>query len=60
MNGDLINIGFMVMNPEIFNRIKGDQTVSEQEPLNSLVKDKELVSYTHKGLWQCMDTLREK
>lgn len=60
LDGDLINIGFMVMNPEIFSRIKGDQTVFEQEPLNSLVKDKELVSYTHKGFWQCMDTLREK
>lgn len=60
LDGDLINIGFMVMNPEIFSQIKDDQTVFEQEPLNSLVKNGELVSYTHKGFWQCMDTLREK
>lgn len=60
LDGDLINIGFMVMNPEIFDRIEGENTVFEKEPLNSLVSDGELVSFTHKGFWQCMDTLREK
>ena len=60
LDGDLINIGYMVMNPEIFDRIEGDQTVFEQEPLNSLVQDGELISRTHTGYWQCMDTLREK
>ena len=59
-DGDLINIGYMVMNPEVFNRIEGDFSVFEQQPLNSLVEDGELVSYIHKGYWQCMDTLREK
>lgn len=60
LDGDLINIGFMVMEPEIFDRINGDQTVLEQEPLNSLVRDGELVAHIHKGFWQCMDTMREK
>ena len=50
----------MVMNSGIFDRIEGDDTVFEQNPLNGLVRDRELVSYTHKGFWQCMDTLREK
>jgi glucose-1-phosphate cytidylyltransferase len=60
LDGDLINIGFMVMNPEIFNYIEGDNTIFEQEPLNNLVKKGELVAHTHSGFWQCMDTLREK
>jgi glucose-1-phosphate cytidylyltransferase len=60
LDGDLINIGFMVMNPEIFNRINGDETVFEQEPLNGLVQEGQLVARTHDGFWQCMDTLREK
>lgn len=60
LDGDLINIGFMVMNPEIFDRIEGDGTVFEQEPLNGLVADGELIAYTHTGFWQCMDALREK
>lgn len=60
LDGDLINIGFMVMKPEIFDRIAGDKTVFEKEPLNSLVEEGQLVAHTHKGFWQCMDTLREK
>ena len=60
LDGDLINIGFMVMNPQIFDRIKDDQTVFEQEPLSSLVRDGELIARVHDGFWQCMDTLREK
>ena len=60
LDGNLINIGFMVMNPEIFDYIDGDDTVLETEPLAALVNNGELMAYTHKGFWQCMDTLREK
>lgn len=60
LDGDLINIGFMVMNPEVFDYIEGDDTVFEQEPLNNLVKDGELIARVHDGFWKCMDTLREK
>lgn len=59
-DGDLINIGFMVMEPEIFELIDGDEIPFEKEPMNRLVQKKELVGYIHKGYWQCMDTLREK
>lgn len=58
-DGALINAGYMVLNPEIFNYIKGDETVFEKEPLEDLVKDGQLMSYMHKGFWQCMDTKRE-
>ncbi len=60
LDGDLINIGFFVLEPRIFDYIMGDDTVFENEPLNTLVSMGELTSYTHKGFWQCMDTLREK
>lgn len=60
LDGDLINIGFMVFNPELFDYIDGDSTVFEKEPMNGLVNNGELMSYLHKGYWQCMDTLREK
>ena len=59
-DGDLINIGFMVFKPEIFDYIDGDFTPFEKAPLSNLVRDKGLVGYIHKGYWQCMDTLREK
>lgn len=60
LDGDLINIGFMVMEPKIFEYIDGDSIVFEQEPLKALVKEKQLNAYVHDGFWQCMDTLREK
>lgn len=59
-DGDLINIGFMVMEPKIFDLIEGDATMFEKEPMDSLVKLQQLNAYTHKGFWQCMDTVREK
>ncbi len=59
-DGDLVNIGFMVMEPKIFDFIDNDQTCFEKEPMAALVERGELVGYVHKGYWQCMDTLREK
>ena len=55
-----INAGFMVLEPEVLNYIDGDDTSFEQEPLEKLVAEGQLMSYIHKGFWQCMDTFREK
>ena len=59
-DGSLVNVGFMVCEPEVFGYLEGDQTVLEKEPLENLSKDGQLMAYRHKGFWQCMDTLREK
>lgn len=59
-DGNLINIGFMVFEPELFNYISGDNITFEKEPMTALVERKQLVSYIHRGFWQCMDTKREK
>ena len=58
-DGAPINAGYMVLNPEIFDYIDGDDTVFEREPLERLAKEGQLMSYMHKGFWQCMDTKRE-
>lgn len=55
-----INGGFMVLEPEVFNYIGGDDTVFERYPLEQLSKDEQLSAYRHNGFWQCMDTLRDK
>lgn len=60
LDGDLINIGFMVFEPKLFDYIEGDETIFEKGPLMKLVEYNQLVGYVHKGYWQCMDTLREK
>lgn len=55
-----INVGYMVLDSKIFNYIKGDNTIFETDVLEKLARDGELMSYEHKGFWQCMDTLLEK
>ena len=59
-DGIPINAGYMVLEPEIFNYIEGDNTIFEREPLEKLASMGQLMSYTHRGFWQCMDDLREK
>ena len=54
-----INAGYMVLEPEVFNYIDGDDTVFEQAPLRTLAKEGQLVAYKYNGFWQCMDTKRE-
>ncbi len=49
----------MVLNPESFDYLEGDDTVFEQEPLQRLAAEGQLMGYHHSGFWQCMDTQRE-
>ena len=60
LDGDLINIGFMVYEPQLFDYIEDDTKIIEKGPMVKLVNENQLCAYTHKGYWQCMDTLREK
>jgi len=55
-----INGGFFVFNKEIFDFIENDKTMLEREPLENLVKKKQLRAFKHTGFWQCMDTMRDK
>lgn len=57
---NLINGGFFVLSPKVLDLIKDDKCTWENEPLETLVKNKELMAWKHLGFWQPMDTLREK
>lgn len=59
-DGELINIGYMVFEPALFDLIDDDSTIFEKGPMAKLVEMGQLSAYSHKGFWQCMDTLREK
>ena len=59
-DGAIVNGGFMVCNPEIFQYLEDDNTILEQKPMRELACQGELKSYYHSGFWQCMDTKREK
>ena len=55
-----INAGYMVLEPGIFDYIEGDGSVFEVDVLEKLAAEGQLMSYSHSGFWQCMDTLLEK
>jgi glucose-1-phosphate cytidylyltransferase len=59
-DGTLINVGFCVLEPGVFDYIDGDQTPWEQGPLQRLAADKQLMAFKHAGFWHPMDTLRDK
>lgn len=59
-DGGWINGGYFVLEPDVIDRIEGDDTSWEQEPLCSLAADRQLTAYHHSGFWQPMDTLRDR
>ena len=59
-DSSVVNGGYMVFEPKIFDYLEGDETVFEKEPLQRLAGEGELMAYSHTGFWQCMDTQREK
>ena len=59
--GQVINGGFFVLSPKIFNYISDDPgAVWEHEPLRRLATDRQLNAFPHSGFWQPMDTIRER
>jgi glucose-1-phosphate cytidylyltransferase len=59
-DGGWVNGGYMVLGPQVFDYIEGDQTIFERDPLERIAADGKLVAYQYDGFWQCMDTLRDK
>ena len=59
-DGSWINGGYFVLEPAVIDRISGDRTTWEHEPLRSLATDAELAAFQHNGFWQPMDTLRDR
>ncbi|MGL5206907.1 MAG: glucose-1-phosphate cytidylyltransferase [Acidaminococcaceae bacterium] len=60
MDGGVINGGYMVLEPKIFEYIDRDSTVFEKEPLERVAMEQQLMAFKHNGFWQCMDTQRDK
>jgi glucose-1-phosphate cytidylyltransferase len=59
-DGPPINAGYMVLEPQIFDYIEGDNISFEREPLEKIASEGQLISYVHNGFWQCMDTKKEQ
>jgi glucose-1-phosphate cytidylyltransferase len=59
-DGDWINGGYFVLEPEVLDYIKGDSTIWEREPLERLAHDGQISAYKHTNFWHPVDTLRDK
>lgn len=59
-DGAWINGGYFVLSPSVLDRIEGDATVWEREPMEGLAAEGNIKAFEHKGFWQPMDTLRDK
>lgn len=59
-DGNWINGGYFVLEPQIFDYIEDDNTVWEREPMEKMTKDNQLSAYKHVGFWHPVDTLRDK
>lgn len=59
-DGGVVNAGYMVLDPRIFDYIEGDATVFEKAPIENVVADGQMMAYIHKGFWKCMDTQRDR
>jgi glucose-1-phosphate cytidylyltransferase len=55
---DLVNIGYFVFEPSIFDYLTPD-SVLEEDPIRRLVADKQIGAFKHEGFWKPMDTQRE-
>jgi glucose-1-phosphate cytidylyltransferase len=44
----------------VFDYLDDDNTILERTPLQRLAEEGQLMSYSHNGFWQCMDSKREK
>jgi glucose-1-phosphate cytidylyltransferase len=61
-DGGLINGGFFVLEPKIFNYLNGDMDAIqwEKKPLIEIANDKQLSAFKHFGFWKPMDALRDR
>ena len=59
MDEGWINGGFFVVSNKFLNFIENDKTYLEREPLEKIVRIKELSAYRHNGFWQCIDNMRD-
>ena len=59
-DGNWINGGFFVLEPETIELIDNDLCSWEEQPMKKLANTNELSAFHHNGFWQPMDTLRDK
>lgn len=59
-DGQWVSGGYFVCEKSVLERIEGDDTLWESDPLEDLSSEGQLAVYKHQGFWAAMDTLRDK
>lgn len=57
--GAWVNGGFLVLKPEIFSFLDGDNSSFEIDALPKIAKMNKMGVYKHSGFWQPVDTIRD-
>jgi glucose-1-phosphate cytidylyltransferase len=55
-----VNIGFMVMEPTVYDYLGDGSTMLEAEPFEKLAADGQLAAYRHEGFWSPMDNIHDR
>lgn len=59
-DGNWVNAGFFVLEPEVFNYLEDELTIFERKPLQNLANEGQLKAFHHNGFWMPMDKLSDK
>lgn len=59
-DSSLVNIGFMVMEPGIFDYLGDGSSMLETAPFEKLAENREMAAYEHKGFWSPMDNVHDR
>lgn len=55
-----VNIGFMVMEPEIFKYLGNGNCMLETMPFERLATEEQMAAYKHYGFWSPMDNIHDR
>ena len=55
-----VNIGFMVMQPEVYDYLGDGSMMLEAEPFETLAAAGQMAAYRHHGFWSPMDTVHDR
>jgi glucose-1-phosphate cytidylyltransferase len=56
---EFVNVGYMVLEKEVFDYIYHDKDVMFEETLADIAADGKLGYYIHEGFWHAMDTYKD-
>lgn len=55
-----VNMGYMVMNPKVFEYLGDGSDMLEKVPFEKLAADGQMTAYQHTGFWSPMDTVHDR